>query len=659
LDVGDLVFNTSNNELRVYNGSAWQGGVTATGNLVSKSGDTMTGTLIIDGGRLILGQTDTTGVDGEADDLIVASTGHTGITVRSGSSSNASVYFADQDAVRQGRIEYNHTSDYMRFNTSGTERFRFGASGELGIGGATYGTSGQVLTSQGSGSAPQWADVAGGTEVVATGNLKSTIDTELSSLTTGDYNLALGSTALTSLTSGDNNIALGNGALDSLTTSSNNIGIGQNALHTITVGGIRNIGIGRDTGAITEGDDNVFIGDQTGGQLTANSSRNVLIGAQIKNGNAGNIDNLTIVGHQAGYNISSGHSNSIVGANAGYNLTSGTQNVLFGRNAGYDLTTGTNNVIIGSNAGDNTTTTGGTTAVGYNATGGQGVYGLMLGYNAGSTNITGAYNIGLGYNVHGNLTSGTYNTAIGYNATATSGQYNILIGREVQVGSGGNNVLLGNNAGSTNITGSNNIGLGTDAIADLTSGSYNICLGYYAGRSINTGVGNVILGYMQGGAQPTTGSYNTVLGYQAGNGVTTGSNNIVLGNGADPSAAGVSNEITLGNTSITKFRVPGVDFVVEGSAWVNFNGTGTVAIRASNNVSSITDHSTGRYTVNFTNAMPDANYAAFGNCGGSSSANGDESKITFNSSSYTTTSLYVRIVDSVVDPIIANINVVR
>lgn len=44
-------------------------------------------------------------------------------------------------------------------------------------------------------------------------------------------------------------------------------------------------------------------------------------------------------------------------------------------------------------------------------------------------------------------------------------------------------------------------------------------------------------------------------------------------------------------------------------AWVNFNGTGTVAIRASYNVSSITDNGAADYTVNFTNAMSDANYA--------------------------------------------------
>lgn len=50
-------------------------------------------------------------------------------------------------------------------------------------------------------------------------------------------------------------------------------------------------------------------------------------------------------------------------------------------------------------------------------------------------------------------------------------------------------------------------------------------------------------------------------------------------------------------------------------AWVNFNGTGTVAIRASGNVTSITDGGTGVFTVNFTTAMPDVNYAISGIAG--------------------------------------------
>ena len=55
-------------------------------------------------------------------------------------------------------------------------------------------------------------------------------------------------------------------------------------------------------------------------------------------------------------------------------------------------------------------------------------------------------------------------------------------------------------------------------------------------------------------------------------------------------------------------------------AWVNFNGTGTVAIRASGNVSSITDGGVGIYTVNFTTAMSDANYAAQASVGSDSGA---------------------------------------
>jgi len=57
-------------------------------------------------------------------------------------------------------------------------------------------------------------------------------------------------------------------------------------------------------------------------------------------------------------------------------------------------------------------------------------------------------------------------------------------------------------------------------------------------------------------------------------------------------------------------------------AWVNFNGTGTVAIRASGGVTSITDNGTGQYTLNFTNAMPDANYSWAGLCGSPGVVNG-------------------------------------
>jgi hypothetical protein len=55
-------------------------------------------------------------------------------------------------------------------------------------------------------------------------------------------------------------------------------------------------------------------------------------------------------------------------------------------------------------------------------------------------------------------------------------------------------------------------------------------------------------------------------------------------------------------------------------AWVNFNGTGTVTIRASGNVTSITDNGTGNYTVNFTNSMPDASFCTTVTAGGAGTA---------------------------------------
>ena len=69
------------------------------------------------------------------------------------------------------------------------------------------------------------------------------------------------------------------------------------------------------------------------------------------------------------------------------------------------------------------------------------------------------------------------------------------------------------------------------------------------------------------------------------------------------STLNVSN-ISDGTTSV------GTGYVVNGSAkaWVNWNGTGTVAIRDSLNVASITDNGTGDYTTNISSAMGNANY---------------------------------------------------
>lgn len=69
---------------------------------------------------------------------------------------------------------------------------------------------------------------------------------------------------------------------------------------------------------------------------------------------------------------------------------------------------------------------------------------------------------------------------------------------------------------------------------------------------------------------------------------------------------------TADGSGVLKCQANGV--TTNALAWVNFNGTGTVAIRSSYNVSSITDNGTGDYTVNFTTALSDANYAFVATC---------------------------------------------
>jgi hypothetical protein len=69
---------------------------------------------------------------------------------------------------------------------------------------------------------------------------------------------------------------------------------------------------------------------------------------------------------------------------------------------------------------------------------------------------------------------------------------------------------------------------------------------------------------------------------------------------------------TIQDTSGNNSSTPNEVAQGRAKAWVNFDGTGTVSIDDSFNVSSITDNSTGNYTINFTNAMPNAEYAVSG-----------------------------------------------
>jgi len=104
---------------------------------------------------------------------------------------------------------------------------------------------------------------------------------------------------------------------------------------------------------------------------------------------------------------------------------------------------------------------------------------------------------------------------------------------------------------------------------------------------------------------------------------------------------------TIQNTSAAHSSTPEQIAQGRAKAWVNFNGTGTVAIRDSFNVSSITDVSTGIYTVTFSNAMANDDYATMTNnrlseTGGSTSTDHILSSLVNTTQSTTAVSIYNR-----------------
>tara|TARA_R100000231_G_scaffold14540_1_gene15796 strand:- start:708 stop:1601 length:894 start_codon:yes stop_codon:yes gene_type:complete len=203
---------------------------------------------------------------------------------------------------------------------------------------------------------------------------------------------------------------------------------------------------------------------------------------------------------------------------------------------------------------------------------------------------------GISSDANGNTTAGSEagdnsgfsSTFYGYRAGKNVNSANscVAVGTEAMrdLNNGGQNVGVGESALKNNENGANNIGIGThtlsqgDAISNNTAighntlkqctDSQNVGVGYFAGQAITSGGANCCVGYIAG-ADITSGSDNTILGPNAGDTLTTGSNNLILGHDALASAVGVSNEITFGDTNITKLRVPALSFEITASAVTN------------------------------------------------------------------------------------------
>ena len=197
-----------------------------------------------------------------------------------------------------------------------------------------------------------------------------------------------------------------------------------------------------------------------------------------------------------------------------------------------------NNLVAGNYAGD-----------GFSGTSAE--HNITFGYQAGTNISTGDKNICIGRDAGRNLTNTNENVFIG-DGTGNSwsgGQRNVCVGPIAGWRIGGSyNVFLGHSSGGA------------------LTGHYNIAIGQYAGGinggSVNTGSNNIFIGRNTHEYQGSSQEKNTIIGNYACQGSSgnehTGDNNLILGYNAQPSSNTVSNEITLGDSDINHFRVPGI-----------------------------------------------------------------------------------------------------
>jgi len=331
---------------------------------------------------------------------------------------------------------------------------------------------------------------------------------------------------------GDNNICIGYQSNPPTSEADNYIVIG-NKKHTNFVVGTLGVevtaGVTTHAGSVVVGAGVSVVGIVTAanflkadgsavGGVTSDATYNTIGGTGAGSALTSNGRDNTFFGHEAGNDVTSGDYNSIFGAGAGELINTGGYNTCIGSDAGRKITNSSNNTLVGNKAGEK---------LGQSDANVSGC--VMVGTEVGAQMVNGSYNVFIGHQAAQHMQSGRSNVCLGY--LAGQGAYN-------------------------NCTGQYNTAIGEISLYTVQSGSYNHVMGRYAGHSITTGSYNICIG-------DKAGAVNTYAGNSGD--LTTGSNNIILGKEAQASSATVSNEITLGNSSITRFRIPGLGLDFNGN----------------------------------------------------------------------------------------------
>jgi hypothetical protein len=352
---------------------------------------------------------------------------------------------------------------------------------------------------------------------------------------------------------------------------------------SVTVGANLDVSSGtiKLDGNYPEGDFNVVLGDAAGDALTGGSSSN------------------TLIGHQAGTDMTIGFLNTAVGTSAMANVTDGAGNNAFGNGALSTEVSGNNNTAIGEGTLDTQNGGGNNTALGVSA-GGNVTTGsnlTLLGYNAQPSSATATNEITLG---DANVTS---LRIPGLQSGASSGDILTYDGTDIGLSTPTfiSNVVedttpqLGGDLdlNSNNITGTGNIdNVGTITTDGLTvagnvsvdsgtikldgnypTGTNNVAMGDTALDSVTTGSSNTMIGH-QSGTDLLGGGNNTGIGNRALANITSANHNTAVGSDALLFATTGGGNTAIGRSAMQTERTGGSNVAVGRSALITQNGGG-------------------------------------------------------------------------------------
>ena len=516
LDEGDLYFNTTNNKLYRYDGSAWGEAVTATDGFVTDSD-------------------------------LAAWTGTTNVTtlgtIGTGTWNATAIAQAkiDDEAINEAKIQISNDGENGQFLSK--------QSGNTG--GLTWATPVGASTGE------TYVKLKNDSGTLSTNGENTcagyTAGDKLTS--TAEENTLYGSKAGADLTTGDNNTIIGYQAGEKTTTSNGNTVVGRDALN-VNETGAENTCIGNGSLKVVTGDNNTAVGSGAGDSIESGTN-NTCIG-YAADASSATVDNEITLGNT---NVTKFR---IPGLNFSLKDTTATDNYVLTVDANGDCGWEAASSSLEGTAVLSTGESGGSKYLREDGDGTCSWQSFSLGTGKQAVTLKAA-------NVLSDTGTNTYAGSSAGESLGSGSYHNTFFGEEAGKGvdDEGFNSAFGAKALAACTSGSSNVAVGQVALRDTTSGGYNVAVGNNTLLINETGSSHVAIGYQTLDAMvsnhnntgvgyhaltASTGSNNTSLGYKAGDSISSGTNNTCIGHEADASSSTATNEITLGDSSVSTLR---------------------------------------------------------------------------------------------------------